>query len=115
MSSLNDRRRALLAQRVSESAMALDARLPGWENEIDIDMLDIANGDYCLIGQIWGPYNETVAHLGGQFANPIRAGVVVPANFDSDRARADYRELTILWKIEIDNRRRAASPEKIAA
>lgn len=47
-----------LRQRVLNGAMFLDQHVPGWRDKINIDDLNIRSGCYCILGQIYGDYEE---------------------------------------------------------
>ncbi|MFJ2650896.1 hypothetical protein ACIO1C_29775 [Streptomyces sp. NPDC087420] len=42
------------AARVAKGAALLDEKRPGWEREVDLDVLDIANGAVCVTAQLSG-------------------------------------------------------------
>lgn len=46
------------AQRVEKGAALLDQRLEHWVDDIDLGEFDIANGDACILGQLFGEYDR---------------------------------------------------------
>lgn len=43
--------------RVAAGAEWLDANRPGWVDLVDLDNLDMAHPYYCLLGQLYEPYD----------------------------------------------------------
>lgn len=51
----------LLHERVARGVALLDSRVPGWDQEIEVEDLDLGNTDYCVIGQAAELIIKTVA------------------------------------------------------
>ena len=49
--------------RVVAGAYWLDAKLPGWENKISLQLLNMRSCTECVLGQIWGSYSNCVESL----------------------------------------------------
>ena len=43
-------------ERVAKGAAILDAKKPGWERQIDIASLQLADSCHCVLGQLYGHY-----------------------------------------------------------
>lgn len=87
------------------SAELLDRQLPGWEQFIDLDVLDMGSTDQCILGQLasqdgrlsdYVNYNDTVEFLRGQ----------EPVTFGHETAFASYGSE---W-LKIISGRRSATP-----
>lgn len=44
--------------RAAKGAELMDRACPGWASRMDVDKLDIADPDACILGQIFGGYLE---------------------------------------------------------
>jgi hypothetical protein len=53
----------VLKERAARGAELLDKMYPGWHNNIDIFTLDIAYGEQCVIGQLFGSFNKHLKRL----------------------------------------------------
>jgi len=53
------------AENVKRGADLLDEKRPGWREEIDLATLDLVDGDYCIMGQIFGSYETGLSFLWG--------------------------------------------------
>jgi hypothetical protein len=100
-----------LAKRVERGAVLLDERWPGWWNEVDTGQLDIDHCLCCVLGQLWGDYDEGQRELfGDDQAVAIRRGQEHPSHTavrhgfnTTDRWAAV--PLTNLWRAAIERRR----------
>lgn len=52
------------AERVVQGAEFLDEFRPGWADEIDVEALDLASSDRCVLGQIYGSFRDGLEVLG---------------------------------------------------
>lgn len=43
---------------VASGAAFLDEKYPAWRQKIDVDTIDISDGDYCILGQLYGSYSR---------------------------------------------------------
>jgi len=58
-----------IPQRVARGVALLDAKRPGWEQEIDLDTLEVEAPWHCVIGQLYRP--EQTA-----FKEPFEIGAI---------------------------------------
>lgn len=104
--------------RAKAGAMLLDIVRPGWAQEIDLGSLDLGDCDVCVLGQLYGDYEEGAAKLFAVAGNPEeaskRAGFNVPEWYGGRRPFT-YSVLTDAWKIEIRNRQRKERRAQAAA
>ena len=42
----------------------LDEHVPGWRDQVDPYTLDLANCHWCVLGQVFGDYDDGLALLG---------------------------------------------------
>lgn len=73
--------RELLA-RAFKGALLLDMLSPGWQSRVDLDILDMGVDAECVLGQVYGEYNE------GREALGLRTSWSA-ADFGFDRRRYD--------------------------
>jgi len=92
-------------------ALLLDEERPGWENEIDVDQLDMGHGGHCILGQLYGGYSDGLIRLGILFTEASGLGFRAPIReVESVSAREDlYQALTEDWKKEIADRQPQAA------
>lgn len=57
--------------RVNKGATLLDEAKPGWDEEIIPKQLDMSSGEFCIIGQAYGNYDE---HIGIPFGMNLFEG-----------------------------------------
>ena len=94
----------VLRQRVERGAALLDAELgPEWPERIDVPTLDIADGDHCVLGQVYekgfsrNGYSAGLHALSGTFGlNTYALGF----NADPDT----FTRLLPLWREAIEAR-----------
>lgn len=87
------------AQRAAAGARFLDERTPGWESRINTATLNIASGNQCALGQVYGSYSEGLARTG---AAPQSMSLGFSSTGNLDR---EYRLLTEAWRKEVQDRR----------
>lgn len=84
---------------VQLGAAFLDGHVPGWEDRIDPERLDLGDGCDCILGQLYGRYEDGLAELRlTQYASTA-------LGFDSRGRRAKFGWLTRWWRQEIILRR----------
>lgn len=95
-----------IEQRVANGAAQLDKMIPGWENRIDLDELDIRVGCRCIIGQLYLGYSRGKRF----FPNNLRGdqaqhnlGLYSHSATEEDQDH-DYELLTGAWKAAIEVR-----------
>lgn len=54
--SLIAKDRRELEKAVGRGVALLDAYVPGWETQLNLDDLNMSSGDYCVLGQMYGDY-----------------------------------------------------------
>lgn len=93
---------AIMRAQVLSGVALLDEKAPaGWENEIDLDTLDLARAHLCILGQLPGGYNASVEYLGLTH----NFDVMVGHGFDTEGGLDAYPILTNLWSQVIRERR----------
>jgi hypothetical protein len=70
-------------ERVAAGIALLDERTPGWRKKVDLDMLNLADGRWCIVGQVYGEFWENQHR---PFKNQRRMGL------DDDRAAREKLE-----------------------
>ena len=100
---------------VEAGAAFLDVRVPGWVKQIDLDTLDLARGNFCILGQleeetgpVWtdgGAFGLAVRRMfGGDFNDPKIAKTIAALGFNGPYGNS--ARLTAAWKKLIRDRRR---------
>jgi len=83
---------------VSCGVAVLDELSPGWADSVDVDTLDVSNGDVCILGQLFGDYLTgcDMLHLRGDA--PARCGFNVVVDKEETDATAEaWRSLQSEW------------------
>jgi hypothetical protein len=85
-----------LEQRVELGAALLTKHFghAGWKQKIDLDRLNIAGDDSCIIGQLFGDYGDGLTTVGAWPAD-ARQRYGFTGNFDGATAN---HALTAIWK-----------------
>lgn len=111
--------------RVAEGAALLDEKKPGWERRLDLEILDIRDGQRCITAQLSGMRNGVHSWADGMKAlglTPGDGGTYVSHGFNAESGDAyedegesydqddAYAALNRLWR-ELIKGRLAASPE----
>lgn len=87
----------LLTKRASRGAAWLDQEKPGWAKQIQTERLDISEASCCVIGQIFGDFNDWFPTHKHTFV--LRHG------FDcTHRKGKNFDKLTKAWRAEVDRR-----------
>lgn len=73
---------------VKAGVQFLDSKKPGWRDLIDVETLDLAECDVCILGQIFGDYSDGKAKLGLDSVEAEKYG------FNTDYSMS---ELTKAW------------------
>lgn len=88
--------------RAKRGAAWLDKQFPGWFKRVNPLYLDISSPHYCVVGQLFGNYNEDwykkVAYS-FQYSHGFHIRVMKDKN---------WKKQTDAWKKEISYRRQAA-------
>lgn len=109
---MNDMER-LAYERVKTGAAFLDEKMPGWADKVDLNILELADCQKCVLGQLGGEFFQSAAKLFGQpdDGSPVLDVLIDGYGFDSpDRLSDDvagtyYRYLDAAWTDEILSRR----------
>ena len=107
------------ADRIERGMTLFDDKMPGWIDKIDLDRLDQADGEACVVGQThreegsrYGRYWAGLEALGladHLFTASTTASTVAAAyGFETRDGRESYDALTRAWRAAI-KRRQAAS------
>lgn len=91
--------------RAEAGAKLLDAYQPGWQQWIDLDALDLADPEGCVLGQLYGTYDtgmDDLHQLVGQTGNLDEAGCGFVRC--QDEPESIYPELTTAWHAQITAR-----------
>ena len=98
---------------VERGASLLDEKRPGWENEIDVDRLDMNNFKNCVLGQVYGEYDAGLVQLGIRILSTeaIRSGfdAVTRESCPETTFSGRYNALTEDWKQQIADRQPQAA------
>lgn len=90
-----------LRQRVEVGMAWLDFRLPGWDELIDLDRLNVENPCDCLLGQTIGDWD---LHVVGMDMDQL-AACGFDASTSHDGMGDEYAALTEIWRTAIQERR----------
>lgn len=74
---------------VANGMSFLDAEKPGWRSELNLSRLNVASCDVCVLGQLFGDYDDGLTELGIDNTEAKRYG------FNTD---GDMAGLTAAWK-----------------
>jgi len=89
-----------IAERVTKGAELLDVKRPRWFLEIDLGLLNMANSEKCILGQLYDYYDDVALYelgiiWGGEYG------------FDICIFPDEYSTLHTLWIKEITKRKAA--------
>ncbi len=97
---------SIIQERVCAGILYLNNRLPGWKEYVSLNRLDMADENYCILGQVsYGipsffplhPYVETRDFLGLAGVDAIHYGFAVSCDENAEPLYS-YDELTEVWK-----------------
>ena len=106
-------------ERAQRGAKVLDRAFPGWRDQIDLEILDIADCAVCMLGQVFGNYNyawsddvmweEAERYADGPDAFAVDHGFNRAAREDDDDADTgdpdpEYDALTEAWTFVVAGR-----------
>lgn len=106
-------------ERVYRGATLLDRVIPGWENSVNLDALDMSSVESCILAQVFGTYNSGVEELGlpvlGDAAHDRVQSDDCQHGFDNacfynhrDPDTSTFDDLDREWTAIIENRRSMA-------
>lgn len=92
-----------MEKKVEKGAEFLDDIRPGWEDEIDIESLDMGYCRICILGQLYGTFGKGVINaMPGKDGKPEEA---VHYGFDIlNSYEENYSDLGFYWIQEIKQR-----------
>ena len=64
---------------VERGAALLDSTYPGWEYVVDLPLLDIASGQFCILGQLYGRFCDGCTRLKLDDGDCEACGFLAPA------------------------------------
>jgi hypothetical protein len=87
-------------KRVERGMALLDRIAPGWEERIDLRTLDINNGCFCILGQLYGEYTRVINSIA------INEGAFNPGTFAQRHGFLTNfiesgKDLNDAWKVAI--------------
>lgn len=77
----------LLSDRVDAGIAWADENLYGWREAIDLDVLNMAYGDLCIIGQFWNKDHGTHGNMEGYY---LGVNDYAPVSFFQDYNEASH-------------------------
>lgn len=83
-----------ITDRVRAGIAFLNVVKPGWKKEIDLKRLDLSSGNTCMIGELYGDYDEGIITLGIENNTAEVLGF-----YESDASK--YSKLTRAWKMAL--------------
>ena len=86
--------------RVARGAARLDQDLPGWENKVGLERLDIISVDTCILGQCYGTYSDGLLKLRIDVSRARALGF-------HPRSRSEAQALRESWRHFVEARREA--------
>lgn len=96
---------------VEAGAKFLDEKVPGWASRIDPNELDMHWWNMCVLGRLYGDYNDGCAELGldtgdedGYIDDKGTLSVVYSLGYNLPGSEDCYPELTETWKAAIRER-----------
>ena len=88
--------------RAKIGATILDVFRPGWAKEIDREVLDLADCEVCVLGQLFGSYEEGVCRVFAVAEDNEKAAIC--AGFNLPKCGGKWSTLTEAWRREIGRR-----------
>lgn len=100
------------ARRAARGASWLDEADPGWAGRVDPDMLALADGRCCVLGQLHGGFRQGLGRsslwqLGSApraNLSPVSYGFLCVQDVPAEAQARDYDLLTAAWEAEIARR-----------
>lgn len=97
---------AEIEDRVARGSTYLDKKRPGWEDDINLDRLELCDGRQCILGQLYGSYIDAAIQLG--ITHQSRDLGFLCQHVDGDVLKLEL--VANAWKRLINNRRLVATP-----
>lgn len=106
-----------VAERVAAGAAWLDENRPRWEDYIDLERLMLDDEEDCILGQLYGGFNEAPDELvtPGWRATHLGFDLMLPSPWNQFPDEYQYtpermRELEAEWRRLIESRRAEVTP-----
>ncbi len=94
----------MLRSRAARGAKLLDRRAPGWWERIEVSRLDLASCPLCVMGQLFGHYEQGLARL-AVWRRGHEYGFALPS-FESEMSSSEaWVKLTDIWRSIVFKRR----------
>lgn len=98
--------------RAARGASLLDDRDPGWADRVDPGALHLADGEACVLGQLWGEYRYGLGRARvidfssapGRGVSPVDLGFQAVGDLGDAAEALDYALLTRAWRDEVGRR-----------
>lgn len=95
----------MVERRVQAGIKLLDSNKPGWRSLVDLNDLIITHYRHCILGQVFGGFDEGLEDLGLIFLSSIDYGFTadIPYEYNVGREGRDldtepiWRELEETW------------------
>lgn len=84
-------------ERVANGMAFLDEHVPGWHDRICLDLLDIEDCTWCVLGQVFDGYHPAKS-LGITEEQVVNFGLDSMFGWADERYKDEYPELTAAWK-----------------
>ena len=95
----------LIVERVNRGALVLDEEKPGWREKVVPDKLNMNNGSFCIIGQVYGEYDEYIGVPFGMDDTPQDATYeAVDHGFMVGEDGAPWALLDLVWVTMLQER-----------
>lgn len=95
-------------RRVLDGVAFLDERVPGWADKIDLDEFEITSVSCCVLGQLYGDYEQGCGTLFGYrsaySSRPRDLGFLGAYGAGDDAENVDYAVLQESWEAVIRER-----------
>lgn len=106
--------------RARRGAALLDDRDPGWAARIDARTLALEDGRACVLGQLWGEYQQglgrsrvlDLSSAPGRFVSPVDLGFQAISDLGHAAEDLDYAFLTRAWRLEVEQRAVSTAPSR---
>lgn len=99
-------RKRSIETRVQKGMQLLDKNRPGWDQHIDLAVLDIARGDRCALGQTYGAYYFGIQALGLTLGESRDHGFHSASYALYPQIDREYEVLTAEWRHQIKTRQK---------
>lgn len=82
-------------EQIRRGAELLDIKLPGWRGRVNTEGLDMQSGCYCVLGYVFGFYEDGCFVLG---LDRISERVAHGFSMGFTGSEQDYHNLTMQWR-----------------